>query len=175
MFPSAAELFTEMPPLESVKALVSLFVSHCQDNAKGKRTLALYDISRAHFHGVPVRRLFVELSEEEKERLARENGHDLEYFGWLRKCICGTVDASARWQSHYAQILKEREFEIFHCSCTLMTSWRRCPLTKRNGSKASCSQSTMESAREVTFGRQHCNGSFVLEPCDPVGSHIWQG
>ena len=91
-----------MPPLESVKkSVVSLFVSHYQEEAKGKRTLAMYDISRAHIHGVPVRRVrrvFVELPDEEKERLARENGPD------------GTVDASARWQAHHAQILKGHSF-----------------------------------------------------------------
>ena len=72
--PSAAELFSGMPPLESVKrfALLSLFVSHNQEEAKGTRTLAIYDISRAHFHGKSVRRVFVELRDDEKERLARE-------------------------------------------------------------------------------------------------------
>ena len=52
--PSAAELFSGMPLLEVVNALHSLFVSHSQEEAKGKRTLAMYDICRAHFHGVPV-------------------------------------------------------------------------------------------------------------------------
>ena len=28
--------------------------------------------------------------------------------------------------------------------------------------------------RKVPFKWHHCNGSFVLEPCDPVGSHTWQ-
>ena len=97
-----------MPPQESVKALLSLFVSLCQEEAKGKPTLATYDISRAHFHEVPVRRAFVELPREEKERLTREEGNTLD--GLLRKYIYGTVDAGARWQAHYAQILKEHEF-----------------------------------------------------------------
>ena len=39
--PSAAELFSGMPPLESVKVLLSLFVSHSQEEAKGKQTLAI--------------------------------------------------------------------------------------------------------------------------------------
>ena len=37
--PSATELFSGMPPLESVKAPLSLFVSHSQEKEKGKRTL----------------------------------------------------------------------------------------------------------------------------------------
>ena len=156
--PSAAELFNGMPPLESVKALFS--VSHSQEEAKGKRTLAMYEISCVHFHGVPVRRVFVELPDEEKERLARENGPDLEYVG-----LCGTVDASARWQAHCAQIMKEHVSSmasaILHCLCrsnemfdrsfTVATSWWRCPPMKRNGSKASDSRSTMESAQRSSI------------------------
>ena len=52
--PSAAELFSGMPPPESVKALLCLFVSRSEEEAKGQRTLAMYDISRAHFQGMPV-------------------------------------------------------------------------------------------------------------------------
>ena len=107
--PSAAELFSGMPPLESVKALLSLFVSHSQEEVKGKGTLAC-DISRAHFHEVLERRVFVELPDEEKERLPRESGLDLEYVGLLRKCMYGAVDASARRQGHHAQILKKHSF-----------------------------------------------------------------
>ena len=61
--PSAAEFFIGMPPLDSVKS---------QEEAKGKCTLTMYDICRAHFHGVPVRRLFIDLSDEEKETLAEK-------------------------------------------------------------------------------------------------------
>ena len=75
---------------------LSLFVSHSQKEANGTRILAMYDISRAHFHGVPVRSLFVELPDAEKERLASEEGSQLEHVGLLRKCMYGTVDASAR-------------------------------------------------------------------------------
>ena len=53
-----------------------------------------------------MRRVFVELPDEEKERLARhEEGHKLEHVGWLK-----TVDANARWQAHCAQILKGHSF-----------------------------------------------------------------
>ena len=51
----------------------------------------MYDISRAHFHGVPVRRVFVELPDEVKERLAREKGPDQEYVGLLKSACM------ARW------------------------------------------------------------------------------
>ena len=95
--PSAAELFSGMPLLESVYAA----------SAKRKRTLAMFDISRAHFRVAPVQRCFVELPDDEKERLARENGHDLEHVGLQRKCMHDTVDASGQWQAHYSLILKK--------------------------------------------------------------------
>ena len=41
-----------------------------------------------------------------KERLARESGPDQECVDVLKKCMYGTLDASGRWQAHYAQILK---------------------------------------------------------------------
>ena len=93
--PSAAELFSGMPPLESVKALLSLFVSHTQEGVKGKHILAVYDISRAPLHGTPVRREFVELPTK-RQRLAREEGQNLEHVGLMSKCMYAAVDASAR-------------------------------------------------------------------------------
>ena len=45
---TAVELFSGMPPLERVKAFLSLFLSYNQEEAKDKRTLAMYGISRAH-------------------------------------------------------------------------------------------------------------------------------
>ena len=66
--PSATGLFSGVSLLESVKALLSLIVFHTQEEAKGKRTLAMYDLSRAHVRGVPVRRVFVELRTGRKRR-----------------------------------------------------------------------------------------------------------
>ena len=61
----------------------------------------MYDISRAHLHEVQLRRVFCGSPDEDNERLA---------VGFLGKCMCGTVDASVRWQGHHAQILKEHSF-----------------------------------------------------------------
>ena len=72
--------------------------------------MAMHDTSRAHFHGVRVPRLFVELTDEETERVASEEGTHLEYVGLGRKRMYGTVGASAGWQAHYSQFLKGHEF-----------------------------------------------------------------
>ena len=78
--PCAAERFSGMPPLESVKTSTLCSCLTVKKRQKGKRTLATYDKSRAHFHEVPVRRLFVELPDADWNTLA-------------------TVNASARWQA----------------------------------------------------------------------------
>ena len=101
--PQAADLFSGMPPLEAVKALMSIFVGHCQEPSKGRRSLMAFDIRRAHFHGVPASRVSVELPEEEHDDI--KDGGD--YAGLLLKSMYGTVDASARSQAHYSQLLKE--------------------------------------------------------------------
>ena len=94
------------------------------EEAKGKRTVAMCDISCAHFHGVTVRGVFVELPDEE------------------RKHVYGMVDASARWQVRYGQILKGHSLtQGLHClymwngtlDCLFMvkTSWSRWPLVRK--------------------------------------------
>ena len=85
------------------------------------------------------RRVFVELPDEEKERLARESGLDLEFVGLLRKCMYGAVDASARRQGHHAQTtcgsdqLEQSGLSHKHCpQCwrysvmqTMLETWER--------------------------------------------------
>ena len=111
--PGAAELFSGMPPLEAVKALCSLFVSRAHGGED--LCLATYDISRAHFYGVPTRRLWVELPPEDTV------GDKEPMVGLLKRTRYGTVDASARWQSDYAGLLTQEGFQqgksnpaIFH-------------------------------------------------------------
>eukprot|EP00972_Heterocapsa_arctica_P015706 2314017-Heterocapsa_arctica.AAC.1 len=53
-----------MPPLKAFKALITVFVGHAHDG--DSHELAFYDISRAHVCGVAMRRLWVELPDEEK-------------------------------------------------------------------------------------------------------------
>ena len=108
--PEAAELFSGMPPLECLKALLSIFVGHVHEGNRGKRSLLMCDVSRAHFHGVPLRRLFIELPDEEKERI-RRSGDEGDYVGLLLKTMYGTVDASARWQAHYKELLEKKGFK----------------------------------------------------------------
>jgi hypothetical protein len=89
---SAAELFSSMPPLEALKALVSLMVSKKLSKRKQKLKLAVFDISRAHMYGVAQREVYVELPDGDKEE---------GMCGLLNRSLYGTQDASHIWQSDY--------------------------------------------------------------------------
>ena len=84
-------LFSSTPPLEAMRYLLSA--------CKGRRLkLGLWDISRAHFYGVPKRRIYVELAPEDAEE---------GFCGLLEKSMYGCQDAPAIWQDHYTQLLFE--------------------------------------------------------------------
>lgn len=93
-----------MPRLEAMKALITVFVGHSRE-ARKPRTLAMYDINRSQFYGVPKRRLFIELPEEEHADI----GDVGDYVGLLKR-MYGTVDAAASWQANYSEPLKKHGF-----------------------------------------------------------------
>lgn len=82
-------LFSSMPPLEALKLLCSLMVTLRVSRGGGKLSLKLTDISRAHFYGRAVRRIFVTLPEGDESP---------GFCGLLNRTMYGTRDASATWQ-----------------------------------------------------------------------------
>ena len=80
-------LFFAVPPLEAVKALMSVSWWN-----RGKPLkLIHFDISRAHFQGTAQRLIYIRLPEDRQEY-----GEDK--FGRLIKSMYGTHDASHIWQ-----------------------------------------------------------------------------
>ena len=59
------------------------------------------------------------------------------------------------------------------CSFTVTTSWWRCPIVRKSGSKRSSLEIQWNMHGEVPFGWRHFDGNFVLEPCDQMGSRTW--
>ena len=55
-----SDLFSAMPPVESLKALVSHVMPERVDRRGRNLVLAVFDVSRAHFHGVCERDVHVE-------------------------------------------------------------------------------------------------------------------
>ena len=84
-----ATVFAAMPPVGSLKALVSHMQTE-QRNSKGERLeLMVIDISRAHFYGISRRKVYTTLPEgyEEPGKCAL-----------LLKSMYGTEDAASIWQ-----------------------------------------------------------------------------
>ena len=98
-------LFSSTPPLEAMRLLCSLFATQKRSKHGELLKIGLWDISRAHFYGVPKRKIYIELPSEEQ---AAEGGKNC---GLLERSMYGTQDAPNIWQSHYSQILVEAGYE----------------------------------------------------------------
>lgn len=88
--------FSAMPPLESLKILLSLMATLRKSKLSSPLKVKLLDISRAHFYGEAERDVFVELPEGD-----RTPG----YCGRLLRSMYGARDASAIWQRSYTEVL----------------------------------------------------------------------
>ena len=58
-------LFSSTPPLESMRLLCSLMSTQKLSKRGQKLKLGLWDISRAHFYGIPKRTIYIELPDED--------------------------------------------------------------------------------------------------------------
>ena len=53
-----SDVFSAMPPVESLKALVSHVLTERVDKRGRNMVLSVFDVSRAHFYGVCVNAMF---------------------------------------------------------------------------------------------------------------------
>ena len=82
-----------------MRLLCSLYTIQKRSKHGELLKMGLWDISRAHFYGVPKRKIFIEFPSEEP---ALAGG---KHCGLLQRSMYGTQDAPNIWQSHYSQIL----------------------------------------------------------------------
>jgi hypothetical protein len=94
------EFFAAMPPLETLRMLISRAATG-RTSSKGGRKILVIDARKAHLHAMTERELFVDLPLE-----IRRPG----YCGRLKRCLYGTRDASARWEAFLASELKKHGF-----------------------------------------------------------------
>ena len=59
-------LFSSTPPLEAMRLLCSLYATQKRSKHGELLKIGLWDISRAHFYGVPKRKIYIELPSEEQ-------------------------------------------------------------------------------------------------------------
>lgn len=88
--------YAATPPLEAKRMLFSEF--SCQRTRDGKPLqISFVDVKKAYFYGIPEREIYV--------RLPPELGVSKQYVGKLVRCMYGTRDAGAIWESCYASCL----------------------------------------------------------------------
>ena len=84
-----SDVFSAMPPVESLKALVSHVMTERVDRRGRSLVLAVFDVSRAHFFGVCEPDVYVEpLAELHRPELVAK----------FNKTMFGTQDASNAWK-----------------------------------------------------------------------------
>ena len=111
------DLFAATPPLEAIKALISLAASQRGVDKHKIKKLCFIDVSKAYFHA-PVRRpVYVKLPDEALEPHER-NG---DVCGQLHYSLYGTRDAAQNWENKYSSFLGSLGFDrglsspcIFH-------------------------------------------------------------
>ena len=77
-------LFSSTPPLEAMRLLCSLWATERVSHQGRPLKIGLWDISRAHFYGVPKRRIYIQLPDEDASP---------GMVGRLTKSMYGTQDA----------------------------------------------------------------------------------
>ena len=95
----ASQLFSALPPQESVKALVSIKMSVRWLNKGKPLKLRHYDISRAHFQGKAQRLIYMGRPAEDSQKYGEFKA------GRLVKSMYGTQDASRIWQFDYVNLI----------------------------------------------------------------------
>ena len=92
----ASQLFSAMPPLEAVTAIV---MSVCWSGKGKPLNLRHYDISRAHFQGAAQSLIYIKLPAEDRQKYGEGK------VGRLVKSMYGTQDASHIWQLDYVNLI----------------------------------------------------------------------
>ena len=98
-----SDVFSAMPPVESLKELVSRVMTERVDRRGRNLVLAVFDMSRAHFYGVCERDVYVEPPLEL---------HRLGLVAKLNKTMYGTQDASNAWQKLCGEHFRSNGFEL---------------------------------------------------------------
>ena len=98
-----SDVSSAMPPVESLKALVSHVMTERVEKRGRILVLAVFDVSRAHFYGVCERDIYVEpLAELHRPGLVAK----------LNKTMYGTQDASNAWQKLWGEHHRNNGFEL---------------------------------------------------------------
>ena len=98
-----SDVFSAMPPVESLKALASHVVTERVDRRGRPLVLAVFDVLRAHSYGVCERDVYMEPPSEL---------HRPGLVAKLNKTMYGTQDASNAWQKLWGEHLRSNGFQL---------------------------------------------------------------
>ena len=113
----ASQLFSAMPPLEVVKALVSIMMLVSWSSKAKPLKLRHYDIRRAHFQMTAQRLTYIRLPAQNRQTFGEDK------VGRLINSMYGPQDASHIWHVDYANLIcgeldSEEANTLQHCSTT---------------------------------------------------------
>ena len=121
-FDERNDLLAPTPPLEAMKALISL----CAKSEDGREPLrfAPIDIKRAYFYAPATRKMFIKLPAED----CLPGGEEM--VGELKLSLYGTRDAAMIWAKQYTQHLNKIGFQKRRASaCNFVHESRNIRLT----------------------------------------------
>ena len=107
------DLFAAMPPVDSLETLVSHVMTERVGRRRRNLVLAVFGVSRAHFHGVRERDVYVEPPSEL---------HCPGLVAKLNKTMLGTQDVSNAWRKLWREHLRSSGFELFASNPALYRS-----------------------------------------------------
>ena len=95
------ELYAGTPPLEALKALISIAANH-----KETFDIMHIDVSRAYFHAKAQRPVLIRLPVEDRM------GTDAGKVGLMKKSMYGTRDAASNWECDWQKNVKKWGFQL---------------------------------------------------------------
>ena len=100
------DVFAAAAPLEALKYMLSIAVCWLLDDIivvtdEDDVVIALLDVSRAHFHSPPRRKVYVDLCEEDSVE---------GMCALLLKSMYGTRDAASNWEGFYTAVMVKGGF-----------------------------------------------------------------
>ena len=92
------DMFAATPPTEALKLMIAIAAT--KDSKGRRRRLMVNDVSRAYFYAKAIRKVYVEIAEED-----REPGEG-DMVGELLHSMYGTRDAAQNWQEEFSNMLE---------------------------------------------------------------------
>lgn len=114
---SPSEVFSAMPPVESLEMLVSHWMTEQVDESGAALELAMWDVSRAHFFGEAQRWVYTSLPPGYEEP---------GYVARLNRTMYGTQDAGRIWMETWVQELVKRDIKMGRTCPALLRGDRVC-------------------------------------------------